>query len=76
MTPREFVVTYRLEFSDGSVEVCEMFRGTKAECQRIWNHSGEGSCDRKQVVETHVLAGPAKEWDAYMDEIAAQAEEI
>ena len=76
MTPNEFVVTYELEFNDGSLEVCELFRGSKAECFRIRNHSGDGYCDQKRVTRTRVVAGPAEEWEKFMDDISAEADPL
>ena len=71
---QEFVVVYRLSFTDGSQEYCEMFRGSEADCKRIVTCSSYGSCDRKQVTRTQVELGPADEWDAFMEDLAKMEE--
>ena len=67
---QEFVVVYRLTFTDASQEYCEMFRGSETECKRLVSRSSYGSCDRKQVIRTQVETGPADEWDAFMEDLA------
>ena len=62
----QWVVTYRMECGCG-VMIMEFYRGTRAECIRIRDHSAGGECDGHHTEQPWgVVIGPACDWDEFL----------
>jgi hypothetical protein len=67
---RDWVVTYKIEFHSafGEIVVTEFYRGTREECMRIKAQSGGGEHDGRRTDSWVPIAGPARDWDAFLEE--------
>lgn len=63
----DWVVTYRME-CDCGVTIMEFYRGTRAECIRIRDHSAMGEHDGHCTEQPWgVVIGPAASWDEFLE---------
>jgi len=63
----DWVVTYRIETNEG-IMLMEFYRGARAECLRIAQHSAKGDSDREQTGSWTPIIGPAERWDAFLQD--------
>lgn len=61
----EWVVTYRVETNSG-ILIVEFYRGSRAECLRIAQHSAKGDSDQEQTGSWTPIIGPAQGWDEFL----------
>jgi hypothetical protein len=64
---QDWVVTYTIEFGAYETLITEFYRGPQSECLRIKAQSGCGEHDLRKTRRWHPIAGPAEEWDGFLE---------
>jgi len=67
---QDWVVTFTIEFEAphfNETLITEFYRGPQSECLRIKAQSGGGEHDRRKTRRWKPIAGPAEEWDQFLE---------
>lgn len=63
----QFVVSYRMSYSNGIAEISEFYRGPLADCNRIVDGFGGGSDERRPVQLVEIGMCTLENWQEFIN---------